>query len=136
MNTEANWGVGRSRSVLAIFAVLGVFALTAGTAVAQDSSVQGYGGVGGDTQDDLGGVVADGIGPRNGGGPEDVGPAGGGPEDVGPAGAEAGGTGDADSGSLPFTGLDLALLIGGGVLLVAAGATLAAANRRRSADTA
>ena len=131
-----------------MIAAIGALALMAGTAFAQDSSVRGYAGGGGSVQDDLGGpggpggddlggVVQEGIGPRTG--PENLGPAGGGPEDLGPAGGgpeDLGPAGDADSGSLPFTGFDLVLLIGGGVLLVAAGATLAGANRRRHADTA
>jgi hypothetical protein len=35
-------------------------------------------------------------------------------------------------GALPFTGLDLGLLIGGGLLLVAVGATLRRVSRARS----
>ena len=46
-------------------------------------------------------------------------------------GVEGGGTGTG-SGSLPFTGLDLMLLVGAGVLLLAAGLTLRRVGRARS----
>jgi hypothetical protein len=44
-------------------------------------------------------------------------------------GSTGGGTG---SGSLPFTGLDLLLLVGAGVLLLAAGLTMRRVGRARS----
>jgi hypothetical protein len=71
-------------------------------AFAQDSSVQTYGGGGGFTGqvDDPGAGVA--------------------------AGGSAGGSAEAaDPGSLPFTGLDLGLAVGGGLLLLALGALVA-----------
>jgi hypothetical protein len=61
-------------------AVLATVVVWAPTALAQDSSVDGYGGVQGGIQSDVEG-----------------------------------------GGSLPFTGLDLGLLIGGGLLLLALG---------------
>jgi hypothetical protein len=73
-------------------------------AVAQDSSVQTYGGGGNFTDQ-----VAD---------PGD-------PADPG-AGAAAGGSAEAaDPGSLPFTGLDVGLAVGGALLLIGLGALVA-----------
>jgi len=47
-------------------------------------------------------------------------------------GVEGGTGGGTASGSLPFTGLDLMLLVGAGVLLLAAGLTLRRVGRARS----
>ena len=103
-----------------LVALIAVIALAvAGPAQAQDSSVEAYGGNGGDVQSELTSGNDDGSNT----GSNDV------------AGINRAGTGEADSGSLPFTGLDIALLLGGGVVLVAAGAALAVANRRRRGET-
>jgi len=67
------------------------------TALAQDSSVGGYGGSGGE--------VASALNSGDGGG------------DPGDPGA----SGSAEASSLPFTGLDLGWMVGGGILLVGAG---------------
>jgi hypothetical protein len=87
-------------------------------AYAEDSSVDGYGGPGGNVQDTIGG----GGGDRNeGGAPGDV---------IG--GAPGGGQGESvpvnevtsegeQAGSLPFTGLDLGLLAAAGALLLGLG---------------
>ncbi|HWM13735.1 MAG TPA: hypothetical protein VNO56_04580 [Gaiellaceae bacterium] len=47
-------------------------------------------------------------------------------------GVEGGTGGGTGSGSLPFTGLDLLLLVGAGVLLLAAGLTMRRVGRARS----
>jgi hypothetical protein len=47
-------------------------------------------------------------------------------------GVEGGASGGTGSGSLPFTGLDLLLLVGAGVLLLAAGLTMRRVGRARS----
>lgn len=47
-------------------------------------------------------------------------------------GVQGGAGGGTGSGSLPFTGLDLLLLVGAGVLLLAAGLTMRRVGRARS----
>ena len=89
----------RSASLVAVVATLAF----APAALAQSSAVDGYGGKGGEVTGALG----------NGGGGEPG------------AGASASGSGAGGGGGvLPFTGLDLGFLIGGGLLLVAVGAGL------------
>lgn len=73
-------------------------------AVAQDAAVKGYGGSGGEVQNVVSGGSADGNGSGTGSG---------------------NGTGEVDgSGSLPFTGLDIGLALGGAALLLVAGLAL------------
>jgi hypothetical protein len=75
-----------------------VAALALPTAAVAGSSQNGYSNVAG--------VPASGVGPEAGGGQA-------------PAAVQA-----TDSGSLPFTGLEIGLVAGGGLLLLAAGFTL------------
>jgi hypothetical protein len=86
-----------------------VFAIAA-PALADSSSTEGYGGIGGDVLTDIGGAKS---------------PAKAKPKTV-PSGAVAGTTSTptTKSGQLPFTGLDLGLLLGVGLLLVLSGAAL------------
>lgn len=89
-------------------------------AYAEDSSVDGYGGPGGNVQDTIGG----GGGDKNaGGGPGDVvggAPGGGQGESIPVNDVTAAGEND-EAGSLPFTGLDLGLLAAAGALLLGLG---------------
>lgn len=99
----------KQAGVLAAIVAL-VVAIAPGAAIAQQSSADGYGGEGGQIQSALGG---DGNGDGNG-----------------PASAASGGTGEVDDGALPFTGLDLVLVLAGGLALVAAGVTIATLTPR------
>ena len=91
----------------------------AGPAWADDSSVDGYGGPGGNVQDTLGGS---GGGGGNGGEGQTLGNApnnqGGESVPVGNVNAQGGGGGGA---ALPFTGLDIGLLAAAGAFLLALG---------------
>jgi hypothetical protein len=120
--------VGTNRRILFGGLLAAVVLMAAAPALGQDSSVRGYGGTGGNVQGDLGPAA---VGPESGGG----GPGAVGPGTVGPTEGSGGPTGEVDSGSLPFTGLDLALLVGGGAVLLSAGAGIALANRRRETGT-
>jgi hypothetical protein len=87
--------------------------LAAGPVYAQDSSVDGYGGPGGQIEDQVGG--------DNRVGGEDQA----GDEGAGEALPVADVTSDGDGGgTLPFTGLDLALLAGAGALLLGLGVAM------------
>jgi hypothetical protein len=92
--------MARHGSLLAVVVVALVLASSAMAA----PSVNTYGGSGGQTQGQLGDTVS--------GDPSGT--------------ASASGSG----GSLPFTGLDLALMLGGGLVLVAVGASLARLSPR------
>ena len=94
-------GISRLALGVSLVAVVATLAF-APAALAQSSAVEVYGGKGGEVTEVLG----------NGG-------AGGAGAGAPTTSAEGGG-----GGVLPFTGLDLAFLIGGGVVLVAVGAGL------------
>lgn len=102
-----------------------VAAMTASVALAQSSSVKGYGGNGGTTQSTL---AAGNSGNAETGGQ----PAGGQPVSSQPASGQPTAAAEtAGSGALPFTGLDVGLAIGGGLLLLGAGAAITAMTPRR-----
>jgi hypothetical protein len=100
-------------SLLAIVAVAFVFAL-GGTAVAQDSP----------TTDTYGGVLGNEV--------DNSGSSEGSPSNVvsNEAGAQAGAPAGADTGSLPFTGLELGLVVLAGIGLVALGLAMRRTTRR------
>jgi hypothetical protein len=88
----------RVRSYTVLAAALAAMAILPATALAQDASVGTYGGDGGNVLQQL--------------------------ESGNDSGA-GGGTADSDSsGSLPFTGLDIGMALGGGLLLLASGVAL------------
>ncbi len=89
------------RSTITTIVAIG-FLTFASAGMAQETSVEGYGGVGGTTQSGL----ADG--------------------DV------AGPSTSADEGALPFTGLDLGLALGGALVLLGTGVALSRAVARGS----
>lgn len=93
-----------------MIAVVAVLALaTAPAALAQSSSVDTYGGQGGNTVAQVG--------------------------DSGGSGGSGSGSGDPSAtGALPFTGFDLALAAGGGLLLLGAGIALSRAAHPRPAE--
>jgi hypothetical protein len=93
--------VSRLARKFALIAVVGTMMLAPAAAFAQSSSVSGYGGKGGETVG-----VSQSNDPTNPGSPSTSSGSGGG-------------------GVLPFTGLDVGFLLGGGLLLVAVGAALA-----------
>jgi hypothetical protein len=96
-------------STAALVLTIGVLAFAPG-AFAQNSSVDTYGGDGGKVQTQI----------ASGGDPSD-------PSDPG-----ASATGD--PGSLPFTGFDIGLAFGGGLLLLGVGASVASLNRRTGTE--
>ena len=97
----------RLNRIFTLLAVLALFALPA-TALAQQPSVSGY--------DDFGPQAQEEIQQEGGGG---GGSAGG--DDSGASPAVAAAAGDDDGGDLPFTGLDVALVLGAGLMLVGMG---------------
>ena len=97
--------------------IAAVFALTPAALAQSQSSGAGYGGEGG-------GVA----GQVQGGGAAGQAGAGGGAPNV----ASEAGNPD-ETGLLPFTGLDVALIVGGGLLLLAAGVGLSRMVERNSA---
>ena len=99
--------MSRFRGIVAVITVVAAMAL-APAAFAQSSSVEVYGGQGGEA-----------VGALNNNDPTN-------PGTTSNPGTTAGGGASADAGgALPFTGLDVGLLIGGGLLLIAVGAGLA-----------
>jgi hypothetical protein len=94
------------RFILAVLAVLAIAAMVATPAAAQ--SIDGYNDVGGQTQDEVSGGLAGGGQGGSADGAEGQAPA---------VVSDTSG----DGGALPFTGMDLALLLGAGGLLGAAG---------------
>lgn len=93
------------RSALIALVAIAALALLPAVSLAQSSSVGGYGGSGGEVQSAL-----------NSGG------------DSGSSGDS--GSGSAKAGSLPFTGLDLGWMVGGGIVLVGAGIAMGRAASR------
>jgi hypothetical protein len=94
--------MSRFRGIVAVITVVAAMAV-APAAFAQSSSVEVYGGKGGES-----------VGALNNNDPTD------------PGSTAGSGGGSVDrGGALPFTGLDVGLLVGGGMLLIAVGAGLA-----------
>jgi len=105
-------------SGIAVLALMGVLAVPA--MAQQQPAKDGYTKDGGQTLGQLEDEGGSGGNPDEGGNADDGGiapnSASGGSDDVQPAA-----TGSSGTGSLPFTGLDLALLAGAGLLLAGAG---------------
>jgi hypothetical protein len=97
--------VVRVATIVTLASLVLLASVWAGSAFAGSSSVSGYGGQGGSVEQQVEGGAAVGAG---------------------------GGAVESGSSALPFTGLDLGLLIGGGLLLLAVGAGL----RRLARDKA
>lgn len=97
--------VTRRLSLAALVVTIAALAFAPG-ALAQNSSVDTYGGSSGNIQS----KISD-------------------PGDPGDPSATA-----TDPGSLPFTGLDLGLAAGGGLLLLGVGASVALLNRRTNTE--
>ena len=91
-------------SIAALVLTIGVLAFAPG-AFAANSSVKTYGGGGGNIQTQV--ASGDPSGPS---------------------------TTSTDSGSLPFTGFDIGLAFGGGLLLLGLGASVALLNRRTGTE--
>jgi hypothetical protein len=96
--------ISRRLPVISVLATLFALVFAQG-AFAANASVETYGGAGGGTQAQI---------------------SAGGPSSPGSPGTGSSGT---TAGGLPFTGLDLAILAGGGVLLIGAGAAMAVVSR-------
>jgi hypothetical protein len=92
----------QTRNVLA--ALLAIGAVAPAAALAADTSSDGYGTVAGRVQEQVAAQA--------------------GPDETGPVPPSAERTVNSDSGRLPFTGLDLALIGGAGALLLGMGLTL------------
>jgi hypothetical protein len=110
MKSNGRTSIGRVKvRSLIVALVVTVAALTASTgAFASGSAQQTYGGNGGNVQANIQGGAKDPQGTQ------------------GTAAASA-----KTPGGLPFTGLDLALMLGGGLVLIASGATLGRVAIRR-----
>jgi hypothetical protein len=104
MGTPDMRSTRKNLSIAALVAAIALLAFAPG-AFAQNSSAKTYGGGGGNVQTQV---------------------ASGGPTDPS---AKA-----PDSGSLPFTGFDIGLAFGGGLLLLGLGASVATLNRRTGAE--
>ncbi len=101
------------RLTVVVVAVVALASVYAPGAFAQNSSLGGYLGNGGATQANL----SSGGGGSNGSEP-----------------AAQTASANTSSGSLPFTGLDIGLAIGGGLLLLGAGAAITVLGPRREAQ--
>jgi len=89
----------RAALLTIVSAILAAALILPAASLAQGSSVDGYGGSGGEVQSSL-----------------DSGSGG-----SANSGGSASGSASASGGSLPFTGLDLGWMIGGGIVLIGAG---------------
>lgn len=115
--THQQWSSRPRRATLLAALVACLLMLAPTTAFAQDSSIEGYGGEGGNALSTVNQGDAD--------------------DDSAAAAAAGGSSGDAKSsgdanvgpGALPFTGQDVGLMLLGSLVLIGAGAALARATR-------